>query len=269
MTSQQLTTTRTLREFEAQLHSLVEDGGIRPATVNAYLYDARQLTEMLEAHQIHPLHATRNDLVGCLTELAGQYAPASVNRKLSSIQRYYRFLEERKWVQTDPTSKLELPKVQGHLPKSRRIEPATAAQLVEEIDVTTMRGLRDLAIITLITVHGLRVHQIHHLNTDDVDLDCGMYGCIHLYKSSDHDPVFLTPRTHDALRAWLSARRLRRPRSPALFLSLHWSNGRSESNRRLSRRSIRATVNRHLKEIGAKVVGRSCDALRFTLADAA
>jgi integrase/recombinase XerD len=262
MTTHRPPTPQTLRQFKARLQHLVENGELQPATADVYVRDARQFIQMLGERDIHPTRATKEHVNAYLVELVEGYAPASVNRKVSSIRRYFDFLKDQGWIRIPPTSNLELPR--SRPAQQRRLSPATAVKILKVVDLTTVKGLRDFAILNLITAHGLRVHQLHELDVDDVDLNCGMHGAIFVDRTS-HKPIFITQQTHIALKAWLSARRLHRPTTRALFVSVHRSNGRSESNRRLSKRGIRLAIDHYLEKVGAKTAGRSCDALRFVL----
>ena len=88
--------------------------------------------------------------------------------------------------------------------------------------VTEPKVLRDAAMLTLAQA-GYTAEQIAALDVD------GMV-------------ILPTPRTGDAIIAWLSVRARINPPTPALFVSLHWGHGAGPNLRRLSARSVRRII---------------------------
>lgn len=131
--------------------------------------------------------------------------------------------------------------------------PALLAAAVAAV-ASPAKGLRDRALIAALA-SGLRVCEARQLNVSDLII--GGDGAIQIAAGRK---VWLTPETQTILRAWLAARALLQPPTPALFISLHWAG--SPHAERLSLRGIRTIVDHHLRQIGAKQTGVSCHAIR-------
>ena len=113
-------------------------------------------------------------------------------------------------------------------------------------------------------MHGLSVAEVCTLDLTDVDLQAntlrvtGRRGRVRT--------VELTAQTAAVFRRWLAARALLKPDTPALFVSLHWTAGRSRPGQRISVRGAREVVRGYLAQVGVTTPGVGCQALRRTYA---
>ena len=191
-----------LRAFERYLAS--ERRAAR-LTVAAYLRDLRGLSSFLE-EQGHPLDAGLlkvGHLRGFLAAQAGR-EPTTLRRKLSSLRAFYRFLQRRMGVETNPARELRTPKVGHKLPHFVGVEQA--AELVE---APTNAGseaarLRDRALLELLYSSGLRVSEAWGLDLDALDLRGGTARV--LGKGHKERVVPIGSRAREALQAYLEVR---------------------------------------------------------------
>lgn len=102
-----------------------------------------------------------------------KYATTSVNRKLSSLHSYYRFLLRRGDVQVDPLRKVVRPKNKKTLPTFVREEDMN--RLLDEVDFgDDYKGCRDRMIILMFYATGIRLSELIGLNDADVDLNASL-----------------------------------------------------------------------------------------------
>ena len=169
-------------------------------TLAAYRRDLTQLFSLLPAHG---QSVGRNDFVAVLKKLSQQnQSERSLARKLSVWRQYCAFLMRQKLLDADPTVRLKAPKAPERLPKAVDAEPLN--RLLDHAPAENGLDVRDLAIFELLYGSGLRVAEVHGLNTDDILLDEGWVGV--RGKGGKHRQVPLGSRSVSALRAYLPQR---------------------------------------------------------------
>lgn len=103
--------------------------------------------------------------------LADKYATTSVNRKLSSLKAFYRYLLRRKIVETDPAEALSGLKRKKILPVFVRAREMD--RLLDEIDFgASFEGVRNRLMIEVLYSTGVRLSEL--INLKDADVDFGM-----------------------------------------------------------------------------------------------
>ena len=94
---------------------------------------------------------------------------ATVNRKLSSLRSFYRFLLRRRIVSLDPMLKVVGPKKQKTLPSFLRIQEMD--RLLDECSADEdFEGVRDRLILEMFYATGMRLSELIGLSDADVDL---------------------------------------------------------------------------------------------------
>ena len=141
-------------------------------TIVSYRTDLREFegylkkTESeLDWKKVHADHV-RNWMVHLME--AGR-ASTSVNRKLSSLRSFYRFLLRRKEIMVNPMSKVVGPKKKKPLPFFVREKDMN--RLLDEIPFSDgFEGCRDRMILEMFYATGMRLSELIGLN--EVDVDC-------------------------------------------------------------------------------------------------
>ena len=101
-------------------------------------------------------------------ELEKKLKPTSVNRKLSSLRSFYRFLLKKGEVKTNPLSKVISPKREKILPSFLR--EGEMERLLDEIPWSgDFEGCRDRLILEMFYVTGMRLSELIGLMDKDVD----------------------------------------------------------------------------------------------------
>lgn len=195
-----------LVEYETHL----QDSGLSPATVKSYLADIRHFASWLERTRAKPLlGSSEEDVRGYCVELATEKAhpPATVNRRLQSIRKFYRYALDCGLVKEDPSAGIKL------LPQSRSkaatgLTRAEVRRLLEAV----RRGpagfvKRDYAILQLMLQTGIRVGELTRLKVSDVMLsnDEGILR-IRGYGASQSREIPLNSSVRGAVSAYLEER---------------------------------------------------------------
>ena len=142
-------------------------------TIVAYGTDLREFERYLKKDDAEADFAKvdsnriRSWVVNLMDE--GGCSPASVNRKLSSLRSFYRFLLRKGLVKVDPMRKIVGPKKKKPLPSFVREEDMD--RLLDEMPFDDgFEGRRDRMILEVFYATGMRLSELLGLNDVDVDI---------------------------------------------------------------------------------------------------
>ena len=90
------------------------------------------------------------------------------------LMGYMDYIALRK-MEENPTDNLKSPKVEKKLPEILSIQEVD--DLLKQPDLTTPKGIRDKAMLELLYATGMRVSELIHLETTDVNLQLGYVVC--------------------------------------------------------------------------------------------
>ena len=139
----------------------------------------------------------------------------SLQRNLSAIRAFYRYLLDRKIVSQNPAQGILAPKSPRKLPRSLDVDQAAQLLLIED---PSPLALRDRAMLELMYSSGLRLGELVGLNMENLDLEDGLVTVLGKGKKTRTVPVGRYAKK--ALKNWYEARRqLAREDEPAVFLS--------------------------------------------------
>ena len=99
---------------------------------------------------------------------AGDYAPASIARRLSEVRACCTFLVREGVLASNPLDGVASPKQGERQPRVLNYDEVVA--LMKAPDVATPQGQRDRAIIELFYASGIRLGELEALNLADIDL---------------------------------------------------------------------------------------------------
>lgn len=147
-------------------------------TVRNYRNDLLDFLRWADREGVDPLEVTHKQLRRYLGELdRARYARSTVNRRLSVLRGFFRWLNVMGRIEADPACVLQGPKMPKSLPKV--IKPADMARLLSVHAAFDLEGnaqpqsyvdMRDLALLELLYACGLRVSEASGLLAADVDL---------------------------------------------------------------------------------------------------
>jgi integrase/recombinase XerD len=146
-------------------------------TLEAYRRDLTRLAAFaLEAAK--PIGAlTRVDLEAFVRDaMTAGLSPTSAARLVATVRGFYRFLRISGGVATNPADDLQAPRAFASLPRFLALDDID--RLMAAPDVSTVRGLRDRALIEVLYATGLRVSELVGLRLTDVRLEEGYLQCL-------------------------------------------------------------------------------------------
>lgn len=125
---------------------------------------------------------------------------ATVARRLSALAGFFRWCEEEAVIDHDPAARVRRPRVPKESPTLGLDKTETEALLAATTDP------RDLALVLLLTLNGLRVSEAIAAQADDLSTERGHRTLEVRGKGDRVDRVPLAPRTAEALEAVLAGR---------------------------------------------------------------
>lgn len=137
-------------------------------TILAYEKDLEQFTMFVELTSMAELKVLKSTSVRAwIVELMDQkVSPRSINRKLSSLRSFFKWLKKNGWVSDNPLAKVTAPKSSKRLPHF-----AKESELKNHGDYFSddFEGKRDLLMIEVFYQTGIRLSELINLKVNDVN----------------------------------------------------------------------------------------------------
>jgi integrase/recombinase XerC len=196
-------TPAALADIERFGGHLARERRMSPHTVSNYLREVQALAGWCDAQGIDGWQGLDSQHLRMFAARshAGGLAPRSVQRRLSAVRSFFRWLQREKAVTGNPA-------VDVRAPKSRRALPVAvdADQMARLLDIrdTTPLALRDRALMELLYSSGLRLAELVGLDLPDLDLADRTVRVTGKGRKARIVPV--GSKAIAALEAWLRAR---------------------------------------------------------------
>jgi integrase/recombinase XerD len=164
------------RLIETYLDHLRIERRLADHTIESYQRDLVKLAQYAAGRRRSLEQLDRQDLDRFVQELSGQgLSPRSVSRAVAAVRSFYRFVTLERRREQNPAEDLQAPRAWPALPKFLSAEEVD--RLIQTPDTSTIRGLRDRALIELLYATGLRVTELVQLRVADVNLDAAYLSC--------------------------------------------------------------------------------------------
>lgn len=148
------------------------------------------------AHGVDPMAATRGHVDAYARYLgAAGYAPATVALRLTAVASLYRYAVQEGWLPRNPCAHVRRPKVSQESPRLGLDRDQARAVLA----AAAQGHSRDLALVTLLLLNGLRVSEAINAQVTDVATLRGHRVLTVVRKGGRVAQVPLAPRTVEAL----------------------------------------------------------------------
>src|ERR1035438_668825 len=143
-----------------------------PHTVIAYGNDLKQFYEYLEeTYEITDIKDVNHSFIRSwiISLMEKAITPRSINRKITTLKTYYKFLLRERVLTQNPMLKIQSPKTSKRLPVF--VDKANMDQLLDHIEFgEDYIGRRDKFIIELFYVTGMRLAELVNLKVESLDL---------------------------------------------------------------------------------------------------
>jgi integrase/recombinase XerC len=188
-------------EYISQIRSFSE------RTVSTYRRDREHFAAYCDNHGVNMEKAAPDEVRGFISDLSKEGAASvTVNRSLSSIRGFYRWLVRFGFRGDDPSSPLKNLKTPKTLPAFLwEGEMASFSELPEKAGILWPE--RDKALILTMYSGGLRISETAGLSLKSMDKD--LSGARIIGKGNKERRVFFSDEAREALSVYLSARQKR------------------------------------------------------------
>ena len=156
---------------------LASERGLAQNTLESYGRDLRYFQQYLESNQLTFATGSTNEIIRTyLDELKKQgKAVSTISRNLAALKSFYQYLLKEQYLDVDPASKIESPKLEKKLPQVLSVQQVEL--LLKQPNINLPAGLRDNAMLELLYATGIRVSELITINVNDVNLELGYIKC--------------------------------------------------------------------------------------------
>ncbi len=236
------------RAINSFLESIRTEKNFSDHTLDAYSRDLREFFMFLfeQKGNTEPTldDITRKSINNYLYMLSGKdLAPTTLERKLSSIKSFSRYLQQENLRETNPAVEVTYQKKTKHIPAF--LSPEEVENALCGGNDGTVKSLRDLAILETFYSTGMRLSELWGLDMDDANFKSGIITV--LGKGDKQRIIPIGKMALNAINEYLSHRSellKKGDYEKALFLN--------RFGMRLGRRSIQKIVRHNLELISRK-----------------
>jgi integrase/recombinase XerD len=204
--------------IDAYLAYLRDVRRMSPNTVESYARDLAALAAFADKRNLDPSALDRRELEAFVRSLmTSGLSPRSTARAVACIRGFYKFLAVEQRRESSPADDLRAPRAWAALPKFLDLDEVD--RLLAQPDVSSPRGLRDKALISVLYATGLRVSELISLKLPNLHLQEGYLTCIG--KGDKERIVPIGQEATDWVQKYLAEARpkLVRKSSPWLFVN--------------------------------------------------
>ena len=228
-------------------------------TIKAYESDLKQFAEYYEKEtgkEVLPKDVDSDIVREWIISLMDQKRTAtSVNRKLSSLRSFYRFLLRKGEVEVNPLRRVNGPKKNRPLPVFVKEEEMN--RLLDDIDFGEgFKGCRDRLIVEMFYVTGMRLIELIGLDDESVDFSSSVIKVTG--KRNKQRLIPFDEELRKSMEVYLKVRQEEVPVCSGAFFV-------RETGERLSRSIVETIVKRNLSKV-VTIKRRSPHVLRHTFA---
>ncbi len=156
-------------------------------TVNAYIKDLEHFEVFIKERGIRDLTDVSNaDILAYLMELKKEdKSRSTVNRKLTSIRTFYKFLVKEGRLKDNPAENIKSPRIEKKDIEFLSIEDIDRLMSLPD---ETPKGKRDRAMLELMYATGIRASELIDMKLDDCNMRMGFVKC-----SGEHSKARIIP----------------------------------------------------------------------------
>ncbi|MBA6420959.1 tyrosine recombinase XerC [Pseudomonas sp. 5Ae-yellow] len=221
-------------DVDAFLRHLRTERQLSPRTLEAYAHDLQQLGLFRHERKLSSWDQLSSAQLRHYVAQQHQrgISPRSLQRQLSTVRSFYRYLLREQRCQINPALDLRAPKAGKKLPKT--LDADLASQLLDDNGDPDWLQVRDQAMLELFYSSGLRLSELAGLDVADLDMQQGEVRVLGKGNKTRLLPVGRMALT--ALEAWLKVRPAQQEAAQPVFVSQRGS--------RLTTRAIQLRVRR-------------------------
>ena len=226
-------------------------------TLESYNNDLQQFQQFLKSYEKELVQTNHLDIRNWMVSMMeDKITPRSINRKISTLQSFFKFLLRKGEIKKNPLAKVQTPKISKRLPVF--VEQTGIEKLLTQIEFPEgYEGLRDKTIIELFYGTGMRRSELMNLKESDFDSYNSQLKV--LGKGNKERIIPIHNRLTTAIKSYIEEKKKAVPQQEGNFLIVN------ENGKRLNASFVYACVKKYLDAV-TTVDKRSPHTLRHTFA---
>ena len=169
----------TINDYIAALSTKEDERvGTNMNTVMAYRNDLSQLSQYLQEQGVQDWSQVKRDHIErYLQKMQDEhlYRPTTIARRLAAFKSFFRFLRKGELIEVNPVEELGSPQIPKGPPQVLSAEQIDS--LFQQVNVRTVVGQRDLAMLHMLYATGMRASELVSLQIDDFDQELATVVC--------------------------------------------------------------------------------------------
>lgn len=246
------------------LKNYIAGGNPSEDTLKNYVSRIQDFLEWCHNNKIYPMHVHEQHVILYRSYLIDQKQKAgTINNKLTAIRKFYHIAQKFALIASNPVEDIKAPRDPDA--DSVSLQYLTAGQIeyiLRSITVEDEKTLRDLVIIFLMALEGLRTVEIYRMSIEHIDQE---KKAIKVIGKGHNDYIYPREDTFGLLIKYLRTKETY-PIADAIGVPVFTSTSNNKTGCRISRRNIRTAVDGILAAAGVKMPGKSCHVLRHSCA---
>lgn len=145
--------------------------GAHTNTAMAYRNDLNQLCGYLQEQGIEEWSLLRSEHIAdylLVMQNTFSYRPTTIARKVAAYKSFFRYLQQNDVMVENLIAQVETPRIEKEPPQFLSVEQIQL--LFAQVDMGTLAGQRDMAILHLLLATGMRASEIVSLDLEDVHI---------------------------------------------------------------------------------------------------
>lgn len=205
----------------------------KPKTVETYTRNIRPFIYFLQDNGI--AQPTRSDVVAFRESMKESHKPNTVQGYIMAVKQFFRWTE-LEGLYPNIADHVKGAKIDGGFKKDY-LTSKQVGKLLQTIDRSTLKGMRDYAILSLMVTTGLRTVEVMRANVEDMRTVADFTALYIQGKGHEErtDYVKVEPPVEDAIRAYLKARGKVETGEPLFSSIAHRNSGERMTTRSISR----------------------------------
>lgn len=231
----------------------------KPKTIETYTRNIRPFIYYLAKNGIK--NPAREDIIAFRESMKESHKPNTVQGYIMAVKQFFRWTEQE-GLYPNIADHVKGAKIDSGFKKDY-LTSKQVGKLLQTIDRSTLKGLRDYAILLLMVTTGLRTVEVARANIEDMRTVADFTALFIQGKGHEErtDYVKVEPPVEDAIRAYLKARGKIKGKQP-LFTSIANRN----SGERMTTRSISRIAKENMIEANLESDRLTAHSLRHTTA---
>lgn len=141
-------------------------------TIDAYRRDTHFFLEFIKENTTHNslIEISRTEIRSWVIYLLETNQPSSVNRKISTIKTFFKYLRRQNLIKKDPTKLIQKVKTSKKLPEFITESKIVKHLIIEDKDFTDFITVRDYLCIELLYATGIRRNELLSLTNNQISI---------------------------------------------------------------------------------------------------